>query len=57
MALKDIQIKNLKYSGKPMKIADGGGLYLYLSASGKKLWSLRYFLSARPKCSALTNTR
>lgn len=40
MALTDFQIKNLKYTGKPMKVADGGGLYLYLSASGKKLWRM-----------------
>lgn len=49
MALKDIQIKNLKYSGKPMKIADGGGLYLYLSASGKKLWRLGYYFERKAK--------
>lgn len=49
MALTDIQIKNLKYSGKPMKIADGGGLYLYLSASGKKLWRLGYYFERKAK--------
>lgn len=49
MALTDIQIKNLKYSRKPMKIADGGGLYLYLSASGKKLWRLGYYFERKAK--------
>lgn len=49
MALTDIQIKNLKYSDKPMKIADGGGLYLYLSASGKKLWRLGYYFERKAK--------
>ena len=43
MALTDIQIKNLKYPGKPTKVADGGGLYLYLSESGKKLWRISYY--------------
>ena len=49
MALTDFQIKNLKYTGKPMKIADGGGLYLYLSASGKKLWRLGYYFERRAR--------
>lgn len=49
MALTDIQIKNLKYSGKPMKLADGGGLYIYLSASGKKLWRLGYYFERKAK--------
>jgi Integrase len=49
MALTDIQIKNLKYTGKPMKVADGGGLYLYLSATGKKLWRLGYYFERKAK--------
>ncbi len=49
MALTDFQIKNLKYTGKPMKVADGSGLYLYLSASGKKLWRLGYYFERKPK--------
>jgi len=49
MALTDFQIKNLKYSGKPMKVADGGGLYLYLSASGKKLWRMSYYFERKEK--------
>lgn len=49
MALTDIQIKNLKYSGKPMKLADGGGLYIYLAASGKKLWRLGYYFERKAK--------
>lgn len=49
MALTDFQIKNLKYTGKPMKVADGGGLYLYLSASGKKLWRLGYYFERRAR--------
>lgn len=49
MALTDIQIKNLKYTGKPMKVADDGGLYLYLSASGKKLWRVSYYFERKEK--------
>ena len=49
MALTDFQIKNLKYSGKPMKVTDGGGLFLYLSASGKKLWRMSYYFERRER--------
>ncbi len=49
MALTDVQIKNLKNSGKPMKLADGGGLYIYLAASGKKLWRLGYYFERKAK--------
>lgn len=53
MALTDIQIKNLKYPGKPMKVADGGGLYLYLSESGKKLWRITYYFERRQRVLSL----
>lgn len=49
MALTDIQIKNLKYPGKPTKVTDGGGLFLYLSASGKKLWRMTYYFERRER--------
>lgn len=49
MALTDFQIKNLKYSGKPMKVTDGDGLFLYLSASGKKLWRMSYYFERRER--------
>ena len=49
MALTDIQIKNLKYTGKPMKVTDGEGLFLYLSASGKKLWRMTYYFERRER--------
>jgi len=49
MALTDTRIRNLKYSGKPAKYADGGGLYLYLSASGKKFWRMAYSFEQKAK--------
>lgn len=40
--LTDTQIKNLKAVDKPRKYADGGGLFLYVTVKGSKLWRLTY---------------
>jgi hypothetical protein len=42
MALTELTIKNLKATGKVYRVADGGGLTLEISATGSKLWRLRY---------------
>ncbi len=42
MALTDLSCKNAKCGEKPKKMADSGGLYLYLSPSGAKLWRMKY---------------
>ncbi|MDR1037119.1 MAG: Arm DNA-binding domain-containing protein [Deltaproteobacteria bacterium] len=42
MALKDLEIKNLKPPEKPQKLYDGGGLFLYLAPSGLKSWRHEY---------------
>ncbi|MBY3201997.1 tyrosine-type recombinase/integrase [Rhizobium laguerreae] len=42
MPLTDIQIRNAKADGKPRKLADSSGLYLYVSAAGGKSWRLDY---------------
>jgi integrase len=49
MPLADTRIRNLKYPGKPTKYADGGGLHLYFSASGKKLWRMSYYFEHKQK--------
>ena len=49
MALTDTRIRNLKHSHKPTKYADGNGLYLYLSASGKKFWRMAYYFGGKEK--------
>jgi hypothetical protein len=36
--LTDKQIQGLKAADKPKIYADGGGLFLFIPASGKKLW-------------------
>ena len=42
MYLTDAKVKNAKpKEGKPLKLADGGGLYLYVSTTGAKSRSAR----------------
>lgn len=43
------QIEAAKPKEKLYRILDGGGLYLYVPASGKKVWQLRYQLEGREK--------
>ncbi len=47
--LTDTQIRNLKSIGKPKKYADSGGLYLYISKTGSKLWRMAYRFNNKEK--------
>lgn len=47
--LTDIRIRKEKPRDKPFKIADGGGLFLYVSPSGGKLWRFRYSFGGKEK--------
>lgn len=49
MPLTDTQIRSLKSPGKPQKYFDGGGLFLFLSASGSKLWRMAYRFEQKSK--------
>jgi len=49
MALTDRQIVNLKPTDKPRKVSDGGGLHLFVSPSGGKLWRLAYRYGGKQK--------
>jgi integrase len=42
MALTDLKIQSVKATSKPQKIADGEGMYLFVSASGSKAWRFDY---------------
>jgi len=42
MPLTDIEVRTVKTSGKPRKLPDGNGLYLYVSVTGGKSWRLDY---------------
>ncbi len=47
--LTDIRIRKEKPRDKPFKIADGGGLFLFVSPSGGKLWRFRYTFGGKEK--------
>lgn len=42
LALTDAKIRALKPTGKAHKVSDFGGLYVYVTAKGSKLWRLKY---------------
>ena len=47
--LTDTQIRKAKPAEKPFKLTDGGGLHLYVSAAGGKLWRMRYEFAGKEK--------
>jgi integrase len=47
--LRDAQCKGAKSTGKPCKLFDGGGLFLFVSPSGAKTWRAAYRFSGKPK--------
>lgn len=53
MPLSDIAIRNAKPAEKPTKMADGGGLFLYVTPAGGKLWRLKYRMDGREKLLAI----
>ncbi|MFI4957394.1 MAG: tyrosine-type recombinase/integrase [Gammaproteobacteria bacterium] len=53
MALTAVQIKNAKPAEKPLKISDGGGLYLLVNPNGSKYWRMGYRFNSIQKTLAL----
>lgn len=52
--LTDTQCKNANSEGNSIrKLADSGGLYLWVYADGRKYWRLRYWLSGKEKSLSL----
>lgn len=49
MALTERAIQNLKATGKPYKRFDGGGLHIYVTGIGGKLWRMSYRYNGKPK--------
>ncbi|MGE4411645.1 MAG: tyrosine-type recombinase/integrase [Sphingobium sp.] len=49
MPLTDIAIRNAKPGAKPAKMADGGGLFLFVTPAGGKLWRLKYRMEGKEK--------
>ncbi len=53
MPLTDAAIRNAKAKDKPYKLADGGGLFLWVQPSGGKWWRYKYRFAGKEKLLAL----
>ncbi|QDB99740.1 integrase arm-type DNA-binding domain-containing protein [Mesorhizobium sp. 8] len=51
--LTDARIRAAKAAEKPYKLADGGGLHLFVSPAGGKLWRYRYMFGGKEKLLSL----
>jgi len=49
MPLTDSQCRNAEKREKDYKLADGGGLYLYVTSKGAKSWRLKYRFAGKEK--------
>jgi hypothetical protein len=49
MALNDSTLRTIKPSKNPVKLFDGGGLYLYVQPNGSKLWRMTYRYDGKQK--------
>lgn len=53
MPLTDAKVRTVKANSKPIKLADGGGLYLEVRPSGTKLWRYRYRIAGKENVFAI----
>ncbi len=53
MPLTDVKVRTARPRATPYKIADSGGLHLYVSTTGAKLWRLRYEIGGKEKLLSL----
>ncbi|WP_159953064.1 integrase arm-type DNA-binding domain-containing protein [Rhizobium sp. 18065] len=51
--LTDAKVKNAKAAGKPYKLTDSGGLHVYVSTTGSRLWRWRYLFRDKEKLLSL----
>ena len=52
--LTDAKCRNATSEGNKLrKLADGGGLYLWVHADGRKYWRLRYYMAGKEKTLSL----
>ncbi len=49
MALQIFQTKKAKPQDKPHKLADGKGIYLYVTVKGQQYWRLDYRFGGKRK--------
>lgn len=53
MSLSDVKVRNAKPGEKPVKLFDGGGMYLLVTLAGGKCWRLKYRFGGKEKTLAL----
>lgn len=53
MTLTNTQCKNSKADTKPIKLSDGGGMFLLVQPNGNKYWRLKYRFMGKEKLLAL----
>jgi integrase len=53
MPLTDAKVRTVKANSKPIKLADGGGLYLDVRPNGTKLWRYRYRIAGKENVFAI----
>ncbi len=53
MPLTDIEIRKAKARPKPYRLSDNGGMYLWVTPSGGRLWRWAYVFERREKLMAL----
>lgn len=53
MSLTDAKIRNTKPGPRPIKLVDGGGLYLEVRPTGAKLWRFRYRIAGKENVFAI----
>ena len=53
MALTDMEIRRAKSAEKAYRLSDGGGMYLWVTPSGGKLWRWAYLYERKEKLMAL----
>jgi hypothetical protein len=47
--LTDARVRNAKPTQRPIKLSDGGGLYLLIQPRGNKLWRMAYRFAGKQK--------
>jgi hypothetical protein len=55
MALTDAKARNAKAGLKPIKLFDGGGLYLLIQPNGTKWWRFKYYFEGKEKLLSMGN--
>lgn len=53
MPLSDTAIRSARPGARPVKLSDGGGLYLLLTPTGSRLWRMKYRFAGKEKLLAL----